>query len=78
MLVIKKVKRRFLFRIIKILSKQSEKGLKSPKNARKEVKPSLDKFHYLFGRGDGIRTHDLMVPNHARYQLRYASIWLFS
>ena len=26
-----------------------------------------------FGRGDGIRTHDLMVPNHTRYQLRYAS-----
>ena len=23
------------------------------------------------GRGDRIRTCDLMVPNHARYQLRY-------
>ena len=31
----------------------------------------------LDGRGDGIRTHDLMVPNHTRYQLRYASILLF-
>ena len=29
----------------------------------------------IFGRGDGIWTHDLMVPNHARYQLRYASIF---
>ena len=27
-----------------------------------------------FGRGDGIRTHDLLVPNQARYHLRYASI----
>ena len=26
------------------------------------------------GRGDGIRTHDLLVPNQARYHLRYASI----
>ena len=25
------------------------------------------------GRGDGARTHDLSVPNAARYQLRYAS-----
>ena len=23
---------------------------------------------FYLGRGDGIRTHDLMVPNHARYQ----------
>ena len=28
----------------------------------------------IFGRGDGIRTHDLLVPNQARYQLRYASV----
>ena len=27
----------------------------------------------VFGRGDGDRTHDLSVPNAARYQLRYAS-----
>ena len=32
-------------------------------------------FSRLFGRGDGIWTHDLMVPNHTRYQLRYASIF---
>ncbi len=28
---------------------------------------------WIFGRGDGDRTHDLSVPNAARYQLRYAS-----
>ena len=32
------------------------------------------RFHRIFGRGDGDRTHDLSVPNAARYQLRYASI----
>ena len=30
----------------------------------------------FYGWGDGIWTHDLMVPNHTRYQLRYASIQL--
>ena len=25
-----------------------------------------------------IRTHGLMVPNHARYQLRYTRIWTFT
>ena len=29
-----------------------------------------------FGRGDGDRTHDLSVPNAARYQLRYASPYI--
>ena len=28
------------------------------------------------GRSDGTRTHGLMVPNQARYQLRYTSIIL--
>ena len=28
---------------------------------------------FILGRGDGIRTHDLLVPNQARYHLRYAS-----
>lgn len=27
-----------------------------------------------FGRSDGIRTHGLLVPNQARYQLRYTPI----
>ena len=31
------------------------------------------KIKAYFGRGDGVRTHDLSVPNAARYQLRYAS-----
>ena len=28
---------------------------------------------FKYGRGDRDRTCDLMVPNHARYQLRYTS-----
>ena len=28
----------------------------------------------FFGRSDGIRTHGLLVPNQARYQLRYTPI----
>ena len=32
---------------------------------------------FLFGRSDGIRTHDLLVPNQARYQLRYTPKQLF-
>ena len=28
------------------------------------------------GRSDGIRTHGLLVPNQARYQLRYTSKYL--
>ena len=35
------------------------------------------RFHRIFGRGDGIWTHDLRVPNATRYQLRYASIFQF-
>ena len=29
------------------------------------------RYKRLFGRSDGIRTHGLLVPNQARYQLRY-------
>ena len=29
---------------------------------------------FLYGRSDGIRTHGLLVPNQARYQLRYTPI----
>ncbi len=32
---------------------------------------------FLFGRSDGIRTHDLLVPNQARYQLRYTPKQLY-
>ena len=28
----------------------------------------------FISRGGEIRTHDLMVPNHARYQLRYTPL----
>ena len=31
-----------------------------------------------FGPSGEIRTHGLMVPNHARYQLRYTRIWTFT
>ena len=34
--------------------------------------PPLSGFPILNGRGGGIRTHDLTVPNRARYHLRYA------
>ena len=29
----------------------------------------------LYGRDGGARTHDLLVPNQARYQLRYIPTW---
>ena len=32
---------------------------------------------FKFGRGGEIRTHGLMVPNHARYHLRYTPMQLF-
>ena len=35
--------------------------------------PRIPMYPRGFGRGDGVRTHDLSVPNAARYQLRYAS-----
>lgn len=35
-------------------------------------KSRLVKSGFLNGRGGGIRTHDLTVPNRARYHLRYA------
>ena len=41
--------------------------------SKKPVK--IKRFSRVFGRGDGDRTHDLSVPNAARYQLRYASIF---
>ena len=31
-----------------------------------------------FGPSGEIRTHGLMVPNHARYQLRYTRIYTFT
>ena len=32
--------------------------------------------HLVYGPSDGIRTHGLLVPNQARYQLRYARMYL--
>ena len=39
--------------------------------------PRIPMYPRGFGRGDGVRTHDLSVPNAARYQLRYASTSAF-
>ena len=45
-----------------------------------EVGPSYFSWLILIdsidGRGDRIRTCDLVVPNDARYQLRYTPIWI--
>lgn len=49
-------------------------------NSPTEIKPHrqqksrLLKSGFLNGRGGGIRTHDLTVPNRARYHLRYAPL----
>ena len=51
---------------------KSQYPLKINKKCRK-----FKQFPAFFGRGDGDRTHDLSVPNAARYQLRYASIFQF-
>ena len=40
----------------------------------KQKSVKTKRFSRIFGRGDGIRTHDLCVPNATRYQLRYASL----
>ena len=42
-------------------------------NAKRLPKPDSP---YKYGPDDGIRTHGLLVPNEARYQLRY--IWIYS
>ena len=52
--------------VIRVFSQPSQKTKKYGATVR---------FHRIFGRGDGDRTHDLSVPNAARYQLRYASIF---
>ena len=36
-----------------------------------------ERVHRFYGRDDRIRTCGIMVPNHARYQLRYISIAIF-
>ena len=47
---------------------------KTPTRAGKirQQKSRLVISGFLNGRGGGIRTHDLTVPNRARYHLRYA------
>ena len=51
----------------------------NPAASRGNKKIQKWKLHFwIFGRGDGVRTHDLSVPNAARYQLRYASCSLLN
>lgn len=47
-------------------------NLSSGNWATKQQKRRLLKGAFPNGRGGGIRTHDLTVPNRARYHLRYA------
>ena len=45
------------------------------RTARERKKPvSFEDTGFPIGRSGGSRTHGLMDPNHARYQLRYAPI----
>ena len=46
----------------------------APKSAEKP--PKLKVLAVFTGPSDGIRTHGLLVPNQARYQLRYARMYL--
>ena len=46
----------------------------APKSAEKP--PKLNVLAVFTGPSDGIRTHGLLVPNQARYQLRYARMYL--
>ena len=39
--------------------------------------PETLRFQDFFGPSGGSRTHGLMDPNHARYQLRYTRIQLY-
>ena len=43
-------------------------------NPHRQQKRHLAKGVFSNGRGGGIRTHDLTVPNRARYHLRYAPL----
>ena len=46
----------------------------APKSAEKP--PKLNVLAVFTGPSDGIRTHGLLVPNQARYQLRYTRMYL--
>ena len=56
-----------------------QSGAKMPEISKKISRKWGEKTHFrlIFGRNDRIRTCDIVVPNHARYQLRYIPV-LFS
>lgn len=58
----------------------STSGLSSKKFVRIKKKPGAANAGSLrvSGRADKIRTCDLLVPNEARYQLRYSPILIFT
>ena len=68
-------KRAFFAGLINYSKTQMDKNqTKTPTREGKirQQKSRLLKSGFLNGRGGGIRTHDLTVPNRARYHLRYA------
>lgn len=48
-----------------------ERAVRIPSLREKQKALSPDSERAFCGRSDGIRTHGLLVPNQARYQLRY-------
>ena len=48
-----------------------ERAVRIPSLREKQKALSPDGERAFCGRSDGIRTHGLLVPNQARYQLRY-------
>ena len=52
----------------------NEKRRSGGDNTRCDARRLGNMFRILNGRGDRIRTCGLMVPNHARYHLRYAPL----
>lgn len=51
-----------------------ERAVRIPSLREKQKALSPDGERAFCGRSDGIRTHGLLVPNQARYQLRYTPI----
>lgn len=66
---------------MQLLNSNIPQGARTTKYSNKKAQDLLNLVlfccvafsYYKDGRGDGVRTHDLSVPNAARYQLRYAS-----
>ena len=80
---------RYFLRSGHTLTPKKEKNLRhGEKTVKKRARPMISNRKSknrqargtcrFFGRGDGIRTRDLMVPNHARYQtaLRLDSVYI--